>query len=87
MIRNVIPSAATITPDDQLTHISGTAAIANITPPSQLSLVSGAFAGFIFLVADGAWSTTTTGNIANAVSATAGQVYIAVWEGAKWYLK
>ena len=51
-----IPSAATITVSSPIHHISGTVAIKTINAPS-------AFAGPIWLWADGAFSITTGGNI------------------------
>lgn len=84
-IRSTPAAATTITPNDLLTHVSGTGAIATITVPK--SLITGPFEGYLYLIADGAWTTVTTGNIANAITAVVGQAYIAIWEGAKWYLK
>jgi hypothetical protein len=81
-----IASAATISPLDRVNHVTGTAAIATITVPLS-GLVIGNFDGYLYLIADAAWTTVTTGNIANAITASAGVPYLCVWEGAKWYIK
>jgi hypothetical protein len=42
----------------------------------------------LYFIADGAWSTNTSGNIANAITAVAGNVYEAVYTQSttKWYI-
>jgi hypothetical protein len=79
-----IVSASTIAPIKGITHITGTAAIATITPPSGMSSTIG---GSITLIADGAWTTTTAGNIYAAMTSTAGTSYTATYDGNKWYIK
>lgn len=64
-----IASAAIISPDRGIHHVTGVAAIDTITIPWD------GFAGTIFLIADGLWSWTNAGNINSAGSATSvGQV-------------
>jgi hypothetical protein len=79
-----VASASTITLTNGLQHVSGTAAIGTITPPAAMSATVG---GCVALIADGAWSTTTGGNIATAVSAVAGAPYQACYDGSKWYIR
>lgn len=79
-----IASASTIAPANSIAHLTGTAAIATITPPTGMSATVG---GCLTLIADGAWSTTTTGNIFTAMTASAGVPYQACYDGSKWYLK
>lgn len=64
-----IASAAIISPDRGIHHVTGVAAINTITIPWD------GFAGTIFLIADGLWTWTNAGNINSAGSvATVGQV-------------
>lgn len=79
-----IASATTIAPVAPITHVTGAAAIATITPPSGTSATVGCQ---VVLIADGAWTTTTAGNIFATMTATAGIPYIATFDGAKWYIK
>lgn len=76
-----LASAATITPTHKFHLVSGTAEIATITAPWTN------FAGVIFLVATGAWTTATTGNIAKAITAVANAVVPLVYnpKTSKWY--
>jgi hypothetical protein len=76
-----LASAATIAPTHPFHRVSGTAEIATITVPYD------GFAGVIFLVATGAWTTATTGNIAKAITAVASAVVPLVYNpiAAKWY--
>jgi len=75
-----IASAGTIAPIAGLTHITGTAAIATITAPTN-------FIGCLTFIADGAWTTTTAGNIKAAMTAVADTPYQACWDGSKWFIK
>ena len=71
-------SAATIAPNNTIfLHITGTAGISNITQPIS--------SGCIYLIPDGAWTTTTTGNIAVASTAVVGRVLTECFDGTKWY--
>jgi hypothetical protein len=74
----VIASATTIAPLSGITHISGTTAIATITLP-----VAG-FTGCIKLIPDGAWTTTTTGNISLASTAVVNRTLEMCYDGTKW---
>jgi len=78
-----IASATTIAPVAGVFHVTGTAAIATITPPIGMSSTIG---GCLTLIADGAWSTTTAGNIYTALTATAGNSYTECYDGSKWYV-
>lgn len=82
-VQSPIASAATIAPTTGMAHLTGTATIATITPPFGISANSGC----ITLIADGAWTTTTTGNIFAVMAAVAGSPYTACYDGAKWYIK
>ena len=62
-VGTAIASASTIAPVSGITHVTGTTAINTITDPSTNL---GLFVGCIQLIPDGAWSTTTSGNIAVA---------------------
>lgn len=79
-----ITSAATIAPVNGIVHVTGTAAISTITPPTGMSATVG---GCITLIADGAWSTVTGGNIFAAMTAVAGTPYTACKDATTWYLK
>jgi hypothetical protein len=79
-----IASAGTISPTSYLITISGTAAIATITPPAAFSTTVG---GCLDIIATGAWTTTTAGNIQAAMTAVANTNYRACWSGTKWLIK
>jgi hypothetical protein len=84
-IRATIPtvaSAATIAPVTGVVIISGTASIDTITVPPGCK--SG---GTITLIASAAWATTTAGNIATTMTATANRAYVFTYVAhlAKWY--
>jgi hypothetical protein len=74
----VIASTTTIAPTSFMQHVSGTTAIKTITAPTG-------FLGLIYLIADGAWTTITTGNIGLAITAVANQAVPFVYDGATWY--
>lgn len=80
-----VASASTITITNGLTHVTGTTAIATITPPVPYH--DAAYAGCVDFIADAAWTTVTTGNIANAITAVANTPYHACYDGTKWYIK
>jgi len=74
-----IASTTTIAITCFLTHITGTAAITTITPPNP------DFQGMVILVADAAFTTVTTGNIAIALTGVAKQAIALVYDGTSWY--
>jgi hypothetical protein len=77
-----IASTTTISPNTDVTYVTGTEAIATITPPH------GAQVGqILILIPDAAFTCVTTGNIALAVTAVAKVPLIIVWNKArgKWY--
>ena len=76
-----IASATTIAPIAEVTHVTGTAAISTITAPYS------GFGGCVILIADGAWTTVTGGNIFAAMTATVGTPYRACYDGTTWYVK
>ncbi len=78
-----IASAATIAPTNQIQDVSGSAAISTITVPAGFS------SGCLKLIPTGAWATTTSGNIANAITATVNIPVDACYNALdyKWYLK
>ena len=79
-----IASATTIAPVNGIQHVTGTTAIATITTPTGMSATKG---GCLTLIADGAWTTTTAGNIFATMVAVAGTPYFACYDGSKWYIK
>jgi hypothetical protein len=78
-----IASATTVAPTQYITFISGTTAINTITPPSSVSSGGGA----IIFIPTGAFTTTTSGNIALASTAVPNKVLIMAYDSAtaKWY--
>lgn len=74
-----VASASTITPTGVMFHVSGTATIATINLPYT------GFTGKLIIIADAAWNTSTSGNIATVVNAVPGQVYEFSYDGTKWY--
>jgi hypothetical protein len=75
-----IASAQRIQVAHPIHHVTGTEAIDVIDAPP-------AFSGPIWLASDGAWSLTTAGNIAAAVTAVVGHFVQLVYDPAtmKWY--
>jgi len=82
LIGRSIPSASTIALTGQVQHITGTTAINTITAPNGFSSTVG---GCVTLIADGAWTTRTSGNIKQAITAVAGVSYPTCYDGSKWY--
>lgn len=78
---STVASATTISPTTPLVIISGTAAIATITLPAGFST------GCIDILATGAWTTTTAGNIQAIMTATPNVQYRACYFGTKWNIK
>lgn len=79
-----IPSTSSIVLSGPLQHITGGGDISFITLPPGFSDVVG---GCVTLIADGHWSTRTTGNIANAMTATVGAAYEACYGGSRWSMQ
>jgi hypothetical protein len=79
-----IASSTTVAPVAPITHITGTSSLSTITVPTRGDGI--AWTGCLSLIADGAWSTVTGGNIATAITAVAGTVYQACYDGSSWYL-
>lgn len=83
-----IASAATISPTSPFFVMTGTAAIAMITPPVSFSTSVG---GCFDILATGAWTTTTGGNIFAAMTAVVNTQYRACYFTvagvSKWYIK
>lgn len=77
-----IASATTISPSAAgVTHITGTTTINTINLPVT------SFVGTVQFVTDSSLTFTTGGNIANAVTTSAGQIYSATFDGTSWYIK
>lgn len=76
-------SAATI-PLNSASIISGTAAINTITLPMNFSATVG---GCYDILATGAWTTTTAGNIFVTFTAVPNTTYRACYFASKWYIK
>ena len=77
-----IASASTINPTNPTNYVTGTTAINTITVPSWL--IGG---GQITLIPTGAWTTTTSGNIALGSTAVPNKALTLFWDAAnsKWY--
>lgn len=73
---STIASAGTIAPTKRITVVSGTATISTITPPAAIASTGGEF----ILVASGAWTVDTAGNVSAAVTAVSGKHYRFVYE-------
>ncbi len=80
-----VASASTITPTGPIFHVTGTTAIATINAPTFCSLTQAACS--IRVIPDGAFTTTTGGNIALASTAVVDRVIEFTYDGtaAKWY--
>jgi hypothetical protein len=78
-----IASAGTIAPTARITFISGAAAIDTITAPTGVASTGGT----ITLIATGAWTCTTAGNIASTFTAVANKAYQFAYDATttKWY--
>lgn len=78
-----IASAATITPRNGVTIVTGTNIINSMSAPEWVADNGGE----ITLFAAGAWSTSTSGNIAAAFTAVVGMKYTFTWDPStgKWY--
>lgn len=79
-----VASASTVTPTSEMVTISGTGSIDTITLPANFSSSVG---GCLDILATGAWSTTTAGNIQAVVVAVANTSYRACYFGTKWFIK
>jgi hypothetical protein len=80
-VGTAVASAATITVPANKTifHVTGTTAISTINLPYA------GFVGKISIIADGAFTFDTAGNIAEAYTATISRAIELVFDGAKWY--
>lgn len=76
-----VASATTIAPTTPLVTISGTTAIVTITLPSGFTT------GCFDILATGAWTTTTAGNIQAIMTAVPNTEYRACYFGSKWNIK
>ncbi len=83
-VGTAIASATTIAPTSGMTHMTGTTAISTITVPS-ITVSGTAFTGCLVLIPDGAWTTSTAGNIASASTAVVGRQLEMCYDGSKWY--
>lgn len=81
-VGTAIASATTIAPTASITHITGTTPIATITAPALF--IGTGRGGCITLVPDGAWTTTTAGNISVALTASVGQAIKFCYDGTHW---
>src|SRR5260370_31066977 len=83
-----VASATTIAPTSNLVVITGTTAIATITAPVNFSTSVG---GCFDILATGAWTTTTAGNIFATMTAVANTQYRACYFTvagvSKWYIR
>ncbi len=84
-VGSAIASASTIAPTTPVVHITGTAAIATVTVPTQCG--TSGYSCTVRLIPDGAFTTTTGGNISIASTAVVGRVLELTYDPAtaKWY--
>ena len=82
---SAIASASTIAPTTPVVHVTGTTAIATITVPTQCG--TSGYSCTVRLIPDGAFTTTTGGNIALASTAVVSRVLEMTYDpaSAKWY--
>jgi len=87
--QSVIASASTIAPTAQSFHVSGTTTIATITAPAACTQTGNTAMCTLTIIPDGVWATTTSGNIANVVTAVVNVPISAVYDptATKWYMK
>jgi hypothetical protein len=82
-----VASASTVnlTGIQGIVHVTGTAAISNFTPDNALTIGTG---GCLWVVPDGLWTTTSSGNIDSAATAVVGRTMTACYDkaAALWYL-
>lgn len=74
-----LPAAVEIKPTAQYHHVSGSATIKTITSPPGFK------GGVVHLIPDGAWQTTTGGNIGAATQAVVGKTLIMTYDGTKYW--
>lgn len=73
-----LTASATLTPTASIHHVSGTAPISFIAPLKNA-------VGPLHLIADGAWSIVTGGNIGTARTAIVGRTMTLIYDGAAWW--
>jgi hypothetical protein len=78
-----VASASSITPTGGIFHVTGTTTIATIA----IGQYTASIGGCITIIADGAWTLATSGNISTALTAVAGTPYQGCYDGTKWYVK
>ena len=74
-----VASAATITASNRVFHVTGTTQITTINPPALFNYPS------ITIIPDGAFTTTTGGNIALGSTAVVNKALTLTWDGTYWY--
>lgn len=79
-----VASSNTIAPVSTSFHLTGTTPVETVTPLTGMSSTIG---GTLFVMADAASSTITGGNILNAVTFSAGNLYIWQYDGTNWYIQ
>ena len=82
-----LASAPTITPLSGTVHITGTTAIATITPMGYCPAPGPNSQCTLTIIPDGAFTTTTAGNILNASTAVVGKPLVMTYDASttKWY--
>lgn len=77
----ILTAAATLAPTHKVHALSGTTETSTITPPWT------AFSGEVILIPGAAWTTTTSGNIAKAITAVTNAPVVLVYNPvtALWY--
>lgn len=79
-----VAASSTIAPTSQIVNLTGSTTIQTMTLPSGMSSTIG---GCIYLIPSSSVSTGTAGNFYAAYSLAGSTLYIACWNGSKWYLK
>lgn len=79
-----VASASSISPTTQIVNLTGTMTVNTMTLPAGMSTNTG---GCLYLIPASNLSTSATGNFSAAYTLNAGVLYIACWNGAKWYVK
>lgn len=86
VVQTAVASASTIAPGSRVFHVTGTTTINTITVPSACTQVSGSSCE-LKMIPDGAFATSTSGNIALASTAVVNKVLTMTYDAntAKWY--
>lgn len=73
-----LASSATITPTNQIHHVTGTATV------STIATTNVSVGNTLILIPDGLFITDTVGNISLASAAVVNKILVMTWDGTKW---